>query len=150
MKNPENLKDVDKVQNYLNEMEAVTSTISIIDIVKQLHKTIMDDDQKYYTIPDTLQKIHNLFALYEMNEEAKEDLSSLINLGASPRATIFLARASKAQAFLNKRGYVIPDDVRKVGKAILRHRIIITYEAEAEEITTEYIIKRIYESVATP
>ena len=91
-----------------------------------------------------------IFATRKPEDYGLNDLSSLINLGASPRATIFLARASKAQAFLNKRGYVIPDDVRKVGKAILRHRIIITYEAEAEEITTEYIIKRIYESVATP
>ena len=78
------------------------------------------------------------------------DLQTFISLGASPRATIFLATASKAHAFLNNRGYVIPEDVRAVGKAIMRHRIILTYEAEAEEITTEHIIKRIYESVPMP
>ena len=78
------------------------------------------------------------------------DLSTFISLGASPRATIFLLLASKANAFLNKRAYVIPDDVRAVGKAILRHRIILTYEAEAEEITTDHIIQRIYESIPTP
>tara|TARA_Y100000590_G_scaffold456702_1_gene607808 strand:+ start:2463 stop:3458 length:996 start_codon:yes stop_codon:yes gene_type:complete len=79
-----------------------------------------------------------------------KDLQNYINLGASPRATIFLAIASKAQAFLNGRGYVIPEDVRDAGKPILRHRIITTYEAEAEEITTEDIIQRIYESIPTP
>ena len=77
MKNPENLKDVDKVQNYLNEMEAVTSTISITDIVKQLHKTIMDGNPDFETIPDTRSEINNLFFLYQMNEDS--DVSSLIN-----------------------------------------------------------------------
>ena len=84
------------------------------------------------------------------SEHGLQDLTSLINYGASPRATIFLATASKSHAFLNKRGFVIPEDVRSVGKSILRHRIILTYEAEAEEITTEDIIQRIYESVPTP
>ena len=78
------------------------------------------------------------------------DLESFINFGASPRATIFLSRAAKSHAFLNKRAFVIPEDVRTVGKAVLRHRILLTYEAEAEEITTEDIIQQIYESVATP
>ena len=88
--------------------------------------------------------------LCQPNDYNLNDLSNFINLGASPRATIFLATASKANAFLNKRGYVIPEDVRAVGKAIMRHRIILTYEAEAEEITTEHIINRIYESVPMP
>ena len=77
-------------------------------------------------------------------------MESLISYGASPRATIFLSIAAKSQAFLNKRAFVIPEDVRSVGQSILRHRIILTYEAEAEEITTEDIIQRIYESVPTP
>ena len=77
MKNPQNLKDVDKLQNYLNEMEAVTTTISITDIVKQLHKTIMDENPDFETIPDTRSEINNLFFLYQMNEDS--DVSSLIN-----------------------------------------------------------------------
>ena len=77
-------------------------------------------------------------------------MQSLITYGASPRATIFLSTAAKSYAFLNKRGFVIPEDVRAVGKSILRHRIILSYEAEAEDITTEDIIQRIYESVSTP
>jgi len=107
-------------------------------------------DQIY--IAENIQKYIVSLVLSTRNPESfgLKDLSSFINLGASPRATIFLARASKAQAFLNKRAYVIPDDVRSVGAPILRHRIMLTYEAEAEEITTEHIIKRIYESVPTP
>ena len=77
MKNPQNLKDVDRLQNYLNKMEAVTTTISITDIVKQLHKTIMDEDPNFETIPDTRSEINNLFFLYQMNEDS--DVSSLIN-----------------------------------------------------------------------
>ena len=80
LKNPENLKDIEKIQTYLDSINYVTSTISIIDVVKQLHKTIMDEDKKYYTIPDSIQQINNLFFLYEMNEES--DLSSLINYDA--------------------------------------------------------------------
>ena len=79
-----------------------------------------------------------------------KDLRLFISLGASPRATIFLATASKAYAFLNNRAFVIPEDVRAVGKAILRHRIILTYEAEAEEVTVENIIQRIFETIPTP
>ena len=74
----------------------------------------------------------------------------MIEFGASPRATIFLAMAAKAHAFLRHRGYVTPEDVHAIGKDVLRHRIIVSYEAEAEEISTEDIIKRIYESVPTP
>jgi len=77
MKEPENLKDLEKLQNYLDKMEAVTSSISIIDVVKQLHRTIMDDNPNFETIPDTRAEINNLFFLYQMNEDS--DISSLIN-----------------------------------------------------------------------
>ena len=79
-----------------------------------------------------------------------KDINELITLGASPRATIFLAVAAKANAFLNNRGYVIPDDIRHVGPDILRHRILLSYEAEAEEITTENLINRIFETIPIP
>ena len=109
-------------------------------IVDQIH--IAENIQKYI--------VSLVLATRNPSEYGLKDLTSLINFGASPRATIFLATASKSHAFLNKRGFVIPEDVRSVGKSILRHRIILTYEAEAEEITTEDIIQRIYESVPTP
>ncbi|HQP26691.1 MAG TPA: ATPase, partial [Candidatus Syntrophosphaera sp.] len=70
--------------------------------------------------------------------------------GASPRATIYLARAAKAHAYLQHRGYVIPDDIKAVGKDILRHRIILSYEAEAEAMNTDEIITRIFEEIEVP
>ncbi len=78
------------------------------------------------------------------------DLKGLILYGASPRATIFLALAAKAFAFLQGRGYVTPQDVKSIGLDVLRHRVIVTYEAEAEEKSSEDIIKRIFEEVEVP
>jgi MoxR-like ATPase len=78
------------------------------------------------------------------------DIKGLIEYGASPRATIFLSRSAKAYAFLRRRGYVTPDDIKSVGLDVLRHRIILTYEAEAEEVTTEEIIRRVFDKVPVP
>ena len=79
-----------------------------------------------------------------------KELKGLIQYGASPRATINLTVASKAYAFLQGRGYVTPQDVKSIGLDVLRHRVIISYEAEAEEKTSEDVIKRIFEEVAVP
>ena len=78
------------------------------------------------------------------------DLSHLIENGASPRASISLILASKARAFLEGRGYITPEDVRFIGKDVLRHRIILSYEAEAEEISSEDIIQRLFDSIEIP
>ena len=78
------------------------------------------------------------------------DLAPYIQYGASPRATIFLARASKAQAFLDGRGYVTPQDVKSIGPDVLRHRISVTYEAEAEDITSENLLQRVFNSLKVP
>ncbi len=78
------------------------------------------------------------------------DLGALVRYGGSPRATLFLARAAKAQAFLAGRGFVIPEDVKSVGFDVLRHRIILTYEAEAEEVTAEDVIQRVLDAVEVP
>jgi MoxR-like ATPase len=78
------------------------------------------------------------------------DLGPLIQFGASPRATLFLVRAAKGQAFLDGRGYVTPQDVKSVAPDVFRHRLIVTYEAEAEEVTAEGIVDRILGGVAAP
>ncbi len=78
------------------------------------------------------------------------DLAPYIQYGASPRATIFLARAAKAQAFLDGRGYVTPQDVKSIGPDVLRHRVSVTYEAEAEDITSESLLQRIFDSLKVP
>ncbi len=78
------------------------------------------------------------------------DLDEFIEYGASPRATIYLAIASKAYAFLKGRGYVTPQDVKSIGMDVLRHRVIITYEAEAEEMTAEKVIQNIFDNIEVP
>jgi MoxR-like ATPase len=77
-------------------------------------------------------------------------LDNLVQYGASPRATIFLAMAAKAAALLAGRGYVTPQDVKTIGMDVLRHRVVITYEAEAEEMTPEDIIRQIFDTIAVP
>ena len=78
------------------------------------------------------------------------DLTELIAFGASPRATICLAKTARAHAFLRRRGFVTPDDVRAMGMDALRHRVLLTYEAEAEETTTEDVVRRILDHVEVP
>jgi MoxR-like ATPase len=80
----------------------------------------------------------------------KLDLANFISYGASPRATIYLAVAAKAHAFLQQRGYVTPQDVKSVGPDVLRHRVIVSYEAEAEDKTSEDIIKTIFDNIEVP
>lgn len=91
-----------------------------------------------------------VFATRKPEDYGLNDLKPLINYGGSPRASINLAKASKAQAFLNRRGFVIPDDVRNVCADIMRHRLGLTYEAEAENITQEDIISKIINTIEVP
>ena len=91
-----------------------------------------------------------VFATREPAESDLAQLAALIEYGASPRASIYLALAAKAHAFLRGRGYATPEDVKVISPDVLRHRIILTYEAEAEEITTDDIIKTILENVKVP
>ena len=83
-------------------------------------------------------------------EDYKLDLKHLIQFGASPRATIYLTIAAKAWALLQGRDYVIPEDVKSIGPDVLRHRIILTYEAEAQSVTSDAIVKKILNAVPVP
>ena len=91
-----------------------------------------------------------VFATRDPRFYGLNDLTSLIEFGASPRASISLAVASRANAFLNGRGYVIPEDVRSVCHDVMRHRIGITYEAEANNITSDAIITEIIDKIPVP
>ena len=91
-----------------------------------------------------------VFATRDPEAHKLAKLKSLISYGASPRASIYLAQAAKAFAFLNGRGYVTPEDVKSIGADVLRHRIIVSYEAEAENITSEDIIRTLFEGVEVP
>ena len=132
--------------SYINRPESIKPIININDILDArilVDKIHMAENIKQYII-DIIDATRNPID-YNL-----KDMNQLILYGASPRASIFLAKASKAQAFIQHRGYVIPEDIREVGRTILRHRILLTYEAEAEEITSEEIITRLFESIPTP
>jgi len=101
------------------------------------------------------EKIHRyiidiVFATRQPASYNLADLANLIQIGASPRASIYLAMASKAKAFIEGRGYVTPEDIREVMWDVLRHRIILTFEAEAEEVTMEQIIRRVVDTIEVP
>ena len=110
------------------------------DIVSQVY---LDERIKRYIID-------LVFATREPKLVGKGELGDYIEFGASPRATIFLAKAARAHAFLKRRGFVLPEDVKSIGLDVLRHRVIPTYEAEAEELTSEDIVKRLFELVEVP
>ena len=119
-------------------------TIEQIRRLREVLKLIyMDDKVKQYILDI-------VFATRKPKEYGLDDIAGFIEFGASPRATIFLALAAKAHAFLRGRGYVIPEDVKVIGTDVLRHRVILTYEAEAEEITADDIVKKIFEHVKVP
>jgi MoxR-like ATPase len=129
----------------INANLAVNPVLSPADIIALQHTV----DQVYVDI-----KIKNyVLDLVHATRRPGEfglDLGPLVQFGASPRATLFLIRAAKGQAFLDGRGYVTPQDVKTVAPDVLRHRILVTYEAEAEELTAETIVERILAGIAAP
>ncbi len=110
---------------------------------KSVQKVYMDEKIENYILDI-------VFATRSPERFKLNDLKPLIEYGASPRASINLAKVSKAYAFMQRRGYVIPDDVRHVAKDIMRHRIGLSYEAEAENITAEEIVTKIINSIPVP
>ena len=115
----------------------------ILRVKKIINEIYVDEKVKNYVLD-------LIFATREPEKYKLGDLKNLIAYGASPRASIYFIQAAKALAFINGRGYVTPEDIKLVGADILRHRVIVTYEAEAEEITSENIIKQIFDQVEVP
>jgi MoxR-like ATPase len=91
-----------------------------------------------------------VFATRDPAKHGLKDLAPLIEFGASPRASIALNLAARAHAFLRHRGYVTPEDVKAIGPDVLRHRVVLTYEADAEEVTSEQVVRRVFEVVEVP
>ena len=125
----------------------VEQVVTLEDIVKSrsiINQVYMDEKIKQYIV--------DLVFATRSPEDYRElgDIVDLIEYGASPRATIYLATAARAHAFLRRRGYVTPEDVKSIGMDVLRHRIIITYEAEAEDMTSEQILQRVFDCVEIP
>jgi len=104
-----------------------------------------------YIAPKILDYILNIvFATRNPEKFKLGQLKDLISFGASPRASINLVLAAKAKAFIDGRGYVIPEDVRYIGKDVLRHRMLLSYEAEAEEVTSEELIDQLFKEIPVP
>ncbi len=122
------------------KIEPIVSPAEIIRARDMVDRIYMDEKIEQYILDI-------VFATRSQESAQLQDLQSLVSYGASPRASINLARASKTMAFINRRGFVIPEDVREVCYDVLRHRIGLSYEAEAENITTEDIIRKILNAV---
>ena len=127
-------------------MKKVSKVITPEDIVKA--RSVVEDVYMDEKIEKYIVDI--IFATREPAEYSLEKLQPLIAYGGSPRASISLAKAARAYAFIRRRGYVIPEDVRAVCHDVLRHRIGLTYEAEAENISSEQIITEILNNVIVP
>ena len=132
-----------QVSRTTNAIKPVVTTAQVIKAQKAAREVYMDEKIEKYIID-------LIFATRYPEQYGLEDLKPLISFGASPRGSINLTTAAKCYAFIKRRGYVVPEDVRAVVHDVLRHRIGITYEAEAENITSEDIINRIVNVVEVP
>lgn len=135
-----------KRMSYTNvdfQIQTIATPEDILGARKVVDEIYMDEKIERYVV-DIVE------ATRHPEDYKLEGLRGLIQYGASPRATIYLSVASKAHAFLEGRGYVTPQDVKSIGMDVLRHRVIISYEAEAEEMTSEDIIKKIFDEIEVP
>ncbi|MBC7884518.1 MAG: AAA family ATPase [Saprospiraceae bacterium] len=134
-------------KNILGEItqniHAVVKPATIMKARESVKKVYMDEKIENYILDI-------VFATREPDKYKLHNIKPLISHGASPRGSIYMALAAKAHAFMNRRGYVIPDDVRHVCKDVLRHRIGLSYEAEAENVTQEDIITNIINAIPVP
>ena len=126
-----------------NDIKAIVKPEKIIEAQNTISEIYVDEKVEDYIL-------NLIFATRNPLKYDLKDLDGLIDVGASPRATINIVKAAKARAFTENRGYVTPEDVRYIGADILRHRIILTYEAEAEELTSDQVISRLFEKVEVP
>jgi MoxR-like ATPase len=123
--------------------EACVTPAELLEARKVVKQVYVDEKVKEYLIDV-------VFATREPAKHGLKDLAPLVEYGASPRASIALNLAARAHAFLRRRGYVTPEDVKAVGPDVLRHRLVLTYEADAEEVTSDQIVKRVFEVVEVP
>jgi len=135
---------MDRMTSVVNTVaSSKTSPAQLLEARKVVRDVYMDDRVKDYIVDV-------VFATREPQKKGMKDLAPLIEYGASPRASIALNLAARAHAFLRHRGYVTPEDVKAIGPDVLRHRVVLSYEAEAEEVTAEDIVRRVFEVVEVP
>ena len=128
-----------KVEN----LSPIVEVDEILEAQNVINEIYVDEKVEDYVL-------NLIFATRDPEKYNLKDLSRIIDYGASPRATINLIKAAKARAFTEHRGYITPEDIRYIGSDVLRHRIILTYEAEAEELTSEDVIRRLFEVIEVP
>jgi MoxR-like ATPase len=133
-------------RNTATTVSAVEKVISPEDIVKArevVRSIYVDEKVKEYII-------NIVFATREPQKYGLASIKDMIAYGASPRATIYLNLAAKAHAFLKGRGYITPEDIKAIGADVLRHRVLLTYEAEAEEVSADDIVKKVFDTIEVP
>ena len=135
------------LERMMDSPEVDLSPVMGVDDILRLREAVRlvytDDKIKDYIV-DLVQ------ATRDPEKAGLKDLAPLIEYGASPRATLFLARAARAHAFLRRRGYVTPEDVKAIGLDVLRHRVAISYEAEAEQMDADQIVERLFDHIEVP
>ncbi len=125
------------------EVRAVVSPDEVLRARRAVEMIYMDSKVERYIV-------ELVFATRDPKSHGLHDLQDLIAYGGSPRASICLAKTARAHAFLRRRGYVTPEDVRAIALDVLRHRVIVTYEAEAEEVTSEDVVRRVLNNIEVP
>ncbi|MEE2708736.1 MAG: AAA family ATPase [Gemmatimonadota bacterium] len=144
---PQKTEELEILERMTSDEKATASQVTtpseIVKVRSIVQEVYMDEKIKKYIVD-------LVFATRNPEEYGLKDLKGLIDYGASPRATIYLAAAARAHAFLRRRGYVTPEDIKSIGMDVLRHRIIVTYEAEAEDITPEQLVQRLFDRVEIP
>jgi MoxR-like ATPase len=137
------IMDLITEQPTLPPIEAVATAEEILAAQKAVRQVYMDEKLKDYIVDI-------IFATRDPEAAGLRSIKDYIEFGASPRATIYLNLAARAHAYIRRRGYVTPEDIKAVAYDVLRHRVIVTYEAEAEDFTSERVIKQILETVDVP
>jgi MoxR-like ATPase len=140
-KEEKNIIEIQAAAN-LSQIKKVITPAAIARVQGLIDKIYADDKVKEYIL--------DIIECTRKPEKINADLKRLISFGASPRATIALFRTAKAHAFLRGKGFVTPDDVKTMVMDVLRHRVVISYEAEAEELTAEAVIQKILDEVVVP
>ena len=125
------------------KVKAVVDPEDILAARKVIDSIYMDENLQDYII-------NLVTATRDPKGNQLSSYAGMIQFGASPRASIFLNRAAKAFAFLQRRGYVVPHDIKSIGMDVLRHRVILTYEAEAENVTADDILKSLFDTIEVP
>ena len=133
----------ENIQESLPKVSPVTTSAEILKARQVVREVYIDEKIEQY-IADIV------FATRFPDRYGLKDMKDMISFGGSPRASINLAKAARAYAFIKRRGYVVPEDVRAVAHDVLRHRIGLTYEAEASNITSEEIVSKIINKVEVP